>query len=168
MASDVVQEDINIDKREMKIAYSMSLIVLAFVSCIHSANLGSSKIGDLEIHKYSHYSFHYLEIDNKKKALHLLYPVGDENLEFTGGYGPIFQISKRNKKDNTYSYLITNSKTDSVCFLNCCFIKRGTHTDIDEYDKILFRKIDSFCKENYSFYKRDIKEFKYWYLPFRR
>ena len=145
----------------------LRIIAIAFTvmlaSCGHLKNLGNSqKIGDLRIRQYAHYNFYYLEIYDKKRRLYFNYPVAANNHEFAGGYGPIYIVSKRKKKSDSFLYLVTRETKDSVCFLNYCFEKSGPLTDIEIDDKVILQKADSFCVANYSFYKRVIIDYKYW------
>jgi hypothetical protein len=151
-------------QKKMKILTLLITFSIVLIGCINSEKISNRvKLGTVNIYKKSHHSFQYLTIVDKARALNFKYPVGYENLAYNGIYG--LEITKRDKKNNDLYFLITKNENDTLWFLNLHYKKAGKLSEIDNEDKILFQKIDSFCRANYSFYKMDITKFKYWYLP---
>ena len=147
------------------IAVILSIFLFLSCSLSHNHQLGKEEFGELTIRKFAHDKFHYLEIKDKKQTFRFIYPVGDENLSFGGGPGPIYRAKKYDKTKQKDFYVITDNTRDSVCFLNYCHDSNGSFIEFNQYDKELIQQIDSFCRRNYAFYKIDIKRFSKWYLP---
>lgn len=143
------------------------ILQFTIISCslIQNQKSKRNKIENLVINKYRYHKFHYLEIKDKESTFNLIYPIGYENMVFTGGEEPIFNARKRNLLNGKILYLISSSNVDSVCYLNYCFEKKGELIEFNLDDRRLLQTVDSFCKSNYSFYNFDIHCLKAWYAP---
>jgi len=145
---------------------SFLLLIIFFSACFvsnHHSLVEKIRIDDILIYSYKHYSFHYLKVSDKEKSFNIVYPVGEENFQFTGCPGPIYQFKKYEYDSKTGFYMVTRIKNDTVCFFDYCNSKNGFLTEIGERDKAVIKTIDSFCKKKYPFYSIDISEFKNWY-----
>ncbi len=143
------------------------LVILLIFACAisHTQQISIQTVGELTIKMLTHDKFHYLEINDKKQTFRFIYPVGEEDFLFTGGYGPIHKAQKFDRINKRYFFVVTSISEDSVCYLKTCQAKQGRLIEFQKTDIDLFQKIDSFCKSNYSFYRIDVKVFSKWYTP---